>query len=64
MALAKEVGTFVTEQQALAKAHATIRDVDQQHGLPAVAPADAARELADHTTAVLAAYRELTRPDS
>jgi hypothetical protein len=30
--LAKEVGEFVTEQQALAPANALIRDVDRRHG--------------------------------
>jgi len=57
--LADEVAAFVTEQQALAQANAMIRDVDQRRGAPA--PADVAGELADHTTAVLAAYRELTQ---
>jgi len=59
--LADEVAGFVTEQQALARANAMIRDVDQRRGLPAPPSADAAGELADHTTAVLAAYRELTQ---
>jgi hypothetical protein len=57
--LADEVARFLTEQQALARARAMIRDVDQRRGLSAP-PVDAARELADHT-AVLAAYRELTQ---
>jgi hypothetical protein len=57
--LADEIAEFLTEQQALARARATIREVDQRQGLPAP-PADAAEDLADHTAAVLAAYRELT----
>jgi hypothetical protein len=59
--LAKKVSTFVTEQQALEWAMAMIRDLDQRHGLPAAAMADAVGELADRTAAVLAAYRELTQ---
>lgn len=55
-----EVAGFLTEQQALARTRATIREVDQRHGLPAP-QADAAEDLADHTAAVLAAYRELTQ---
>lgn len=57
--LAKEVGAFVGEQEALARANAMIHDADQRRGLPAPA-ANAVGELADHTSAVLAAYRELT----
>jgi hypothetical protein len=59
--LANEVSEFVTEQQALARANAMIRDVDRRHSLPPPAATDTAGELAEHTTAVLAAYRELTR---
>jgi hypothetical protein len=58
--LADEVARFLTEQQALAQARAMIRDVDQRRGLP-TPQVDAARELADHTAAVLAAYRELVQ---
>jgi hypothetical protein len=58
--LADEVAGFLTEQQALARARATIREIDQRQGLPAP-QADAAEDLADHTAAVLAAYRELTQ---
>jgi hypothetical protein len=59
--LAHQVRAFVDEQEALARARATIRHADQHRGLPAAEPAaNAAGELAEHTTAVLAAYRELT----
>lgn len=59
--LAHQVRAFVDEQVALARARATIRHVDQHRGLPMTSPADnAAIELAEHTNAVLAAYRELT----
>ncbi|GLW28594.1 hypothetical protein [Actinoplanes regularis] len=59
--LAHQVRAFVDEQEALARARATIRDTDQRRGGPATEPApNAAGELADHTAAVLAAYRELT----
>lgn len=59
--LADEVAGFVTEQKALARANAMIREVDQRRGVPAPPPVDASGELADHTSAVLAAYRELTQ---
>jgi hypothetical protein len=59
--LADEVDTFVTEQQALTRAAATIRDADRVRGVPATSPADGAGDLADHTAAVLAAYCELTQ---
>jgi hypothetical protein len=59
--LADEVRAFVTEQEALARARAVIRDADRRRGIPAPEPgAHAAGDLAEHTTAVLAAYRELT----
>nr|BFE56424.1 hypothetical protein GCM10020063_009500 [Dactylosporangium thailandense] len=53
---ADEVSTFVAEQEALARARAAIRDVDERRGRPTTTT-DASEELADHT----AAYRELTR---
>jgi hypothetical protein len=59
--LADETAGFVTEQQALARANAMIRDADRHRGIAVPAPADAAGDLADHTSAVLAAYRELTQ---
>jgi hypothetical protein len=59
--LADEVAAFVTEQEALARANAMIRDADRRHGVPTPASPDAVADLADHTTAVLAAYRELTQ---
>jgi hypothetical protein len=59
--LAHQVRTFVDEQQALARARATIRHADHQRGLPAADPSgNAVGELAEHTAGVLAAYRELT----
>jgi hypothetical protein len=62
--LADEVAAFVTERQALARANAMIRDADRRHGIPAPTSPDAVADLADHTAAVLAAYRELTQsPD-
>jgi hypothetical protein len=53
----------VTEHQALARAAATIHDADRLRGAPPAAPAsdDGTGDLAEHTAAVLAAYRELTR---
>jgi hypothetical protein len=57
--LADEVARFLTEQQALARARATICEVDQRRRQPAP-PVGAAEELVDHAAAVLAAYRELT----
>ena len=60
--LAHQVRAFVDEQEALARARATIRDADQHRGIPLTDPAPTAgAELADHTGAVLAAYRELTQ---
>ncbi len=59
--LAAEVQTFVSEQQALAKAVATIRESDRIRGIAPATPAPAATDLVDYTAAVLAAYRELTR---
>ncbi|GGM23639.1 hypothetical protein ACFFX1_10430 [Dactylosporangium sucinum] len=62
--LAREVHAFVTEQDALARAQATIRATDQRRGRPSTQLAgNTAGDLTDHTTAVLAAYRELTHPD-
>jgi hypothetical protein len=58
--LSSEVARLVTEQQALVQANA-MGDVDQRRGLPTPA-ADATVDLADYTTAVLAAYRELAQP--
>jgi hypothetical protein len=58
--LANQVGAFVTEQQALARANAMIRQIDQSHGIPMPALPDAIGDLADHTAAVLVAYQELT----
>jgi hypothetical protein len=59
--LAHQVRAFVDEQDALARARATIRDVDQRRGISSTAPGPTAGgDLADHTAAVLAAYRELT----
>jgi hypothetical protein len=44
---------------------ATIRHADQQRGIPVGGPAaNAAGELAEHTAAVLAAYRELAHETS
>jgi hypothetical protein len=59
--LTDEAAAFVTEQQALARANAMIRDADQRNGVPTPAPPSIVSDLADHTTAVLAAYRELTQ---
>ncbi|MCW6009590.1 hypothetical protein K1W54_34380 [Micromonospora sp. CPCC 205371] len=59
--LADEVSQFVTEQQALARAAATIRDVDRVRGIPPTVTADVAGDLAEHTAAVLVAYRELAQ---
>ena len=59
--LTDEVAAFVTEQQALARANAMIRDADQRNGVSTPALPGAVADLADHTTAVLAAYRELTQ---
>lgn len=59
--LAHEVSAFVTEQESLARARAMIRTADQHSGVPSLEPAGGdAGDLADHTAAVLAAYRELT----
>jgi hypothetical protein len=59
--LAHQVRGFVDEREAVARAQATIQNVDQRCGVsPAVRAPNAAGELADHTAAVLAAYRELT----
>lgn len=59
--LAHQVREFVDEQETLARARATIRDADQRRGVTSPGPApNSAGELADHTAAVLAAYRELT----
>jgi hypothetical protein len=59
--LADEVAAFVIEQEALARANAMICDADRRRDVPAPALPDAVVDLADHTTAVLAAYRELTQ---
>lgn len=44
--LAKEVSHFVTEQQTLARANATIRSADQQRGL--LAPHSSTDTVEDH----------------
>ncbi len=59
--LTDEAAAFVTEQQALARANEMIRDADQCSGFSTPAQQSAVADLADHTTAVLAAYRELTQ---
>ncbi|MDG4833049.1 hypothetical protein O7627_27630 [Solwaraspora sp. WMMD1047] len=59
--LAHKVRAFVDEQEALARARVTIQHADQQAGISVTDPAvNAASDLAEHTSAVLAAYRELT----
>jgi hypothetical protein len=56
VAAAHQVRAFVDEQEALARARAAIRDVDQRRGIASTVPARrAAGGLADHTAAVLAA---------
>jgi hypothetical protein len=58
--LAHQVRTFVDEQQALARAQAAIRDADQRRGISlTTSDAHPTGALADHTAAILAAYREL-----
>lgn len=52
------VSESVAAPQALARANAMIRDVDQRRGLQA---ADAFGDLTDHNVAVLAAYRDSPR---
>ncbi|WP_089256134.1 MULTISPECIES: hypothetical protein [Asanoa] len=60
--LADHVHAFVTEQEMLARAHATTRSADQHRNVPSAEPGETATgELTDHTAAVLAAYRELTQ---
>lgn len=62
--LADEADKFVRQQEALAEARTVVQDADEVLGtvsaIPQPAGADASTELAERTTAVLAAYRELT----
>ncbi|WP_305784214.1 hypothetical protein [Symbioplanes lichenis] len=62
--LADETEAFVERQEALQRARSVLRDADylvQSAPAPGVPLPDAA-DLADRTSAVLAAYRELTAP--
>ncbi|GAA2464294.1 hypothetical protein [Winogradskya humida] len=61
--LADETAEFIREQQALRKAEAVLRDADYllHTGTPPSPKSDSAADLTDRTTAVLAAYQELTR---
>jgi hypothetical protein len=65
--LADEAERFVRQQEALAEAQAVVRDADEVLGTIGATPQraieDASTELVERTTAVLAAYRELTGPD-
>jgi hypothetical protein len=59
---AEQAHAFVTEQEALTRAQATIRYADQRRGIASAEPTESvAGELTDHTAAVLDAYRELTQ---
>jgi hypothetical protein len=68
--LADEADKFVRQQEALSEARAVVQDADEVLGTIGVPPqpagaeyplaADASTELVERTTAVLAAYRELT----
>ena len=62
--LADETEAFVRQQRALDRARSVLRDADYllETGDAVAAPPDSARDLAEHTSAVLAAYRELTGP--
>jgi hypothetical protein len=60
--LADETESFVRRQRALAEAREALRSADYllDTGDATHRPPDTAADLADHTSAVLAAYRELT----
>ncbi|MEU4239049.1 hypothetical protein [Actinoplanes sp. NPDC026619] len=60
--LADETEAFIQRQDSLARAREALRDADYLfEATELTPPADNARDLADHTTAVLTAYNELTR---
>ena len=59
--LAGTVRAFVTDQDALARARATMRDADQHRSAAPVEQIESlTSDLTEHTAAVLTAYRELT----
>jgi hypothetical protein len=60
--LADETESFVRRQRALAEAREALRSADYllATGDPAALPTDTAADLAEHTSAVLTAYQELT----
>ncbi|GAA2708809.1 MULTISPECIES: hypothetical protein [Actinoplanes] len=58
--LADQTEAFVRQQQALANARALLRESDYLIGAPSPAPGHETLDLAEHTSAVLTAYRELT----
>jgi hypothetical protein len=62
--LADEAEKFVRQQEALAEARTVVQDADEVLGTVSLPPqpagADASAEVVERTTAVLAAYQELT----
>ncbi|BCY12608.1 hypothetical protein [Actinoplanes sp. L3-i22] len=58
--LADETDSFVRRERALANARAALRNSDYLLGTPTPPANTEAQDLADHTSAVLTAYRELT----
>ena len=58
--LADETEAFVAQERALARARAVLENADNLLGAAPAATFDSAADLAEHTSAVLAAYRELT----
>jgi hypothetical protein len=60
--LADETESFVRRRRALAEAREALRSAEYllDSGDPGHLPPDSAADLADHTSAVLAAYQELT----
>jgi hypothetical protein len=68
--LSERCRRYVREERATARAREALRRADRAPGAPGTPPTslpgavEPARELAGHTTAVLAAYHELTRKTS
>lgn len=58
--LADETESFVRRQRALAEAREALRSADYLLETVSSVPADSAADLAEHTSAVLGAYQELT----